>query len=94
MEGIKTTLLKKARTYGDSHLVVAYRPEPAAADSTSHGPDDSLSTPPEGQEPETQESLIGTGRKYRGLEERVSEVVGSIFDWVDWVEETITGDDD
>lgn len=86
MERIKTTLLKKARTYGDSHLVAAYRPEPTAADSTSHGSDDSIHSTGKPEFPQT-----GPDWPLEEVVEAVSEAVGSI---VDWVEEVVTGDDD
>ena len=86
MARIKTNLLKKDRTYGDSHLVVAYRPEPAAADSTSPGTDDSIPSIGKPECPQT-----GPDRRLEEVVEAVSEAVGSILDWV---EEAVIGDDD
>lgn len=92
MEGIRTALLKKARTYGDDRMVVAYRAEPTETDSTATAPDNnndlewdrrpgvSLSDP-ENHFP--QEEPDGPGF--------FSEVLGGIAAWigetVGWVKE-------
>lgn len=99
MEGIKTALLKKAHAYGDSHVVVAYEPEPPSGwvwippDDCSppfnRGPITLLGPEPE---PGLLSRLVET---VEGAAESAVEFVSETADSVvDWVEEALSDDEE